>query len=218
MKDKNLFLKEYKPYTTRLCFFKISFDTMLNLYQQRCMELASIWEQEVRMTKLPESSTLLQKIDYLAPRQIGMPNKYLLSETQSDWCLYLDNKQLGTDITSQPPFLAGKWGLQFIGLYLEPDYEKNEYGSVMFHWMDGSKPISDYEFEHRIVMVHKENSHVDFEQSGVPFSFEYEVNYQKNPKKYRLTVDMVEEYCQYFGINLFDLNFYQGKSVIFSTF
>lgn len=217
MINTNLFLDKYKPYTTRLCFFKINFEELINSYQKRCMELAQIWEQTVKITPLCEHINFLEKIDHLNPRSVGFPNKYLLSETQSDWCLYMDNRYSGTDITSQPPFLAGQWGVQLINLYLEPDYGKDQYGSVMFHWMDGAKPVSDYEFQHRTIMVHKEGNRVDFEQSGVPFTFENTANYEKRLKKDRLTVEMVEEYCGHFGIYLFDLDFYKGRSVIFST-
>ena len=216
MHNSKFFLTEYKPHTTRLCFFKMPFQQLISLYQKRQEELSSMWEYTFNQIPLSDDLSLQDKIAYLKPYQINSPNRYLFSETQSDWCLYMENGQSGTEVFGQADYLAKVWEAQFISMYLEPDYGKGEYGSVMFHWRNGANIISEFQTEHRTIMVYKETGRVDFEESGSPLSFEDLSNYEKRLKKDRLTIEMVEEYCKYFGLQIFDLDFYKGQSNIFN--
>ncbi|VTX86316.1 Uncharacterised protein [Neisseria subflava] len=144
-------------------------------------------------------------------------DKNLILETVSDWCVYMENGPLGTEVFNQPGYLSETWGVENISLYLSPNFKKDEFGAVMFHWQNGTHKISEYAVESRTIMVHKETSKTTFEQSGKPFEFENLASYEKRIKKERLTVDMVAEYCKHFNIDLFNLDFYKGRAALFTT-
>ena len=216
MNNPQFFLQDHKPHTTHLCFFKIPFNEMVLRLEQRLQELGLIWGWTVTHQKLSDELSLSDKIKMLEPCVI-LHDKYLILETVSDWCVYMENGPLGTEVFNQPDYLSKTWAVKNISLYLSPNFKKDEFGAVMFHWQNGANKISEYEVESRTIMVHKETSKTTFEQSGKPFVFEDLASYEKRIKKERLTVDMVAEYCKHFNIDLFNLDFYKGRAALFTT-
>ena len=217
MNNPQFFLQDHKPHTTRLSFLKIPFNEMVLHFEQRLQELGLIWEWTVHHQKVSDELSLSDKIKMLEPFAQRYPNKYIILETASEWCLYMENGYRGTDVFSQPSYLSKTLGVQNISLYLSPDFKKDEFGAVMFHWRNGANKISEYAVESRTIMVHKETSKTTFEQSGKPFVFEDLASYEKRIKKERLTVDMVAEYCKHFNIDWFYLDFYKGRAALFTT-
>ena len=213
MKNNLSFFQENHPITTKLCFFKLEFNKILAMFEKRQKDLINIWSGKYHCNLLDSNLNLKNKIELLNPLS-HLPNQYLISETQSDWCLYIENGLYGTDAFSQPSYLAEEWKVEYLALYLDDNLDKGQHGAIMFHWGDGAVKESEYQIKSRTVLLHKETEQLNFLHEGTPFPFEHLESYKKRVKRERLTIEMIGDYCNYFGIRLFDLDFYIGKSAL----
>ncbi|WP_241236062.1 hypothetical protein [Eikenella corrodens] len=156
----------------------------------------------------------------LLPLTLHSP-KAMISETQSPWCVYVDNSMQGTDLNSDPRYLCKTLGIREVSVVMVKDIPNDQPGSTQFVYMDGTRAEkigtpTDYYYKipGRYVLAHRE-SRWEFVEQGEPFPFEEIAQYQARRIKDRLTPEMVERYCSHFGIDLFNPDFYSGRACIF---
>ena len=152
-------------------------------------------------------------------------SKVMVSETQSNWCVYVNNSMHGTCLNSDPPYLCEKLGGREIAVTLVRDIPKIKPGSTQFLYKDytrAEKVLSatgtDWcdQFPRRYITAHHE-SRWEFVEQGEPLPFEEVEQYQARRIKDRLTPEMVERYCSHFGIDLFNPDFYSGRACVFES-
>ncbi|QMT39624.1 hypothetical protein H3L94_07000 [Neisseria shayeganii] len=218
MRDPEFFLHRYAPTTNIMAFLEVPYDKLVDSIAQ--------WERkrdkyrEVPAQKIDIDGTWGQRLNSLLPLD---RSKVMISETQSQWCVYVDNSRQGTDLNSDPYFLYKELGVREISVVMVRDIPKVKPGSTQFMYGDGTqatKIVSEtgwhYEAPGRYIAAHRENRW-EFEEWGDPFPFEEVEQYQAQRIKDRLTPAMVERYCSHFGIDLFNPDFYSGRACIFKT-
>jgi len=218
MRDPDFFLYRYAPTTNSMAFFDIPYEELVDFVVQ--------WERErdkyreVPVQKIDIGGTWEQRLNSLLPLN---RSKVMISETQSQWCVYVDNCAWGTDLNSDPDHLCKVLGIREVSVVMVRDIPKDQPGSTQFVYMDGTraeKIVSatgwHYKVPGRYVLAHRE-SRWEFEEWGEPFPFEEVEQYQARRIKDRLTPEMVERYCGHLGIDLFNPDFYSGRACIFET-
>jgi hypothetical protein len=218
MRDPDFFLRRYAPTTNIMAFLEAPYDKLVDCIAQ--------WERkrdkyrEVPVQKIEIGGTWEQRLNSLLPLTLHSP-KAMISETQSPWCVYVDNGMQGTDLNSDPRYLCKTLGIREVSVVMVKDIPNDQPGSTQFVYMDGTRAEkigtpTDYYYKipGRYVLAHRE-SRWEFEEWGEPFPFEEMEQYQARRIKDRLTPEMVERYCSHFGIDLFNPDFYSGRACIF---
>ena len=218
MRDPDFFLYRYAPTTNSMAFFNIPYDELVDFIVQWERERDKYREVPVQKTDI--GGTWEQRLNSLLPLN---RSKVMISETQSQWCAYVDNGMRGTDIYSDPSYLCQRLGVHEVAITMVRDIPKIKPGSTQFSYSDGSKAkkiVSEtgyyYEVPGRYIAAHRE-SRWEFVEQGEPFPFEEVEQYQARRIKDRLTPEMVERYCGHLGIDLFNPDFYSGRACIFET-
>ena len=218
MRDPDFFLHRYAPTTNLMAFLEVPYDKLVDGLAQ--------WERkqdkyrEVPVQKIEIGGTWEQRLNSLLPLTLHSP-KAMISETQSPWCVYVDNGMQRTDLNSDPRYLCKTLGIREVSVVMVKDIPNDQPGSTQFIYMDGTRAEkigtpTDYYYKipSRYVLAHRE-SRWEFEEWGEPFPFEELEQYQARRIKDRLTPEMVERYCSHFGIDLFNPDFYSGRACIF---
>ena len=149
MRDPDFFLRRYAPTTNLMAFLEVPYDKLVDGLAQ--------WERK------------RDKYREVLPLTLHSP-KAMISETQSPWCVYVDNGMQGTDLNSDPYFLCQELGIREISVVMVRDIPKIEPGSTQFNYYDGTraeKVVSatgwHYKVPGRSVLAHRE-SRWEFEE------------------------------------------------------
>ena len=127
MRDPDFFLHRYAPTTNLMAFLEIPYDKLVDCIAQ--------WERkrdkyrEVPVQKIEIGGTWEQRLNSLLPLTLHSP-KAMISETQSSWCVYVDNGTQGTDIYSDPSYLCQILGVHEIAITMVRDIPKIKPGST----------------------------------------------------------------------------------------
>lgn len=142
--------------------------------------------------------------------------KRLLTETHDGQIVVFSNMPNG-DGSSDARHLADKFKSSIIGVTFTKDGKNGNLdtiGSTQFGWVDCATERDDWGLhKHRSLAAHRE-SRWEWHENGDPFPWEKTENYKKRIIKERLTPDMVESYCENFGIKLFDPDYYSGRATL----
>ena len=136
MRDPDFFLHRYAPTTNLMAFLEVPYDKLVDCIAQ--------WERkrdkyrEVPVQKTEIGGTWEQRLNSLLPLTLHSP-KTMISETQSPWCVYVDNGMQGTDIYSDPSYLCQILGVHEIAITMVRDIPKIKPGSTQFSYSDGSR-------------------------------------------------------------------------------
>ena len=220
MRDPEFFLHRYAPTTTTLAFLEVPYAELVDFIVQWERKRDVVNDRRVPVQKIDIGGTWEQRLNSLLPLN---RSKVMVSETQSNWCVYVNNSPNGTDLYADPPYLCEKLGVREIAVTLVRDIPKIKPGSTQFLYEDytrAEKVLSATgtgwcdQFPRRYIAAHHE-SRWEFVDQGDPLPFEEIEQYQARRIKDRLTPEMVERYCSHFGIDLFNPDFYSGRACVF---
>ena len=220
MRDPDFFLRRYAPTTNFMAFFETPYDELVDFIVQWERKRDVVNDRRVPVRKIDIGGTWEQRLNSLLPLN---RSKVMVSETQSNWCVYVNNSPNGTDLYADPPYLCEKLGVREIAVTLVRDIPKIKPGSIQFLYKDytrAEKVLSATgtgwcdQFPRRYIAAHHE-SRWEFVDQGEPLPFEEVEQYQARRIKDRLTPEMVERYCSHFSIDLFNPDFYSGRACIF---
>ena len=222
MRDPEFFLHRYAPTTTTLAFLEVSYVELVDFIVQWERKRDIVNEYPTPTRKIDIGGTWEERLNSLLPLN---RSKVMVSETQSNWCVYVNNSPNGTDLYADPPYLCEKLGVREIAVTLVRDIPKIKPGSIQFLYEDytrAEKVLSPTgtgwcdQFPRRYIAAHHE-SRWEFVDQGEPLPFEEVEQYQARRIKDRLTPEMVERYCSHFGIDLFNPDFYSGRACVFES-
>lgn len=224
MRDLDFFLKQYAPVTTQMAFFEMPAIDFAEALFLRTEEITKMWELPWQVKKRAVHGGLHGKLQALLPLTSVRGSKTLVSETQSNWSAYIPNGHRGGDVHAEPTYLAGKLGIRTLTVVLVEDVPQGQPGSIQFIFRDGRNAVevktrygTMYESTTRSISVHKEGRW-EFSQHGNPLPFEEIENYDAKKIKDRLTLEMIERYCDQLGIKLFDPTFYAGDGFVIDSY
>ncbi|MBH5330221.1 hypothetical protein H9Q10_11160 [Eikenella sp. S3360] len=222
MRDPEFFLHRYAPTTTTLAFLEVPYAELVDFIVQWERKRDIVNEYPTPTRKIDIGGTWEERLNSLLPLN---RSKVMVSETQSNWCVYVNNSPNGTDLNADPPYLCEKLGVREIAVTLVRDIPQIKPGSTQFLYEDGTRPEKVLsatgtgwrnQFPYRYIAAHHE-SRWEFEERGDPLPFEEFEQYQARRIKDRLTPEMVERYCSHFGIDLFNPDFYRGRACVFES-
>ena len=222
MRDPEFFLHRYAPTTNLMAFLEVPYDKLVDFIVQWERKRDVVNDRRVPVRKIDIGGTWEQRLNSLLPLN---RSKVMVSETQSNWCVYVNNSPNGTDLYADPPYLCEKLGVREIAVTLVRDIPKIKPGSTQFLYEDytrAEKVLSATgtgwcdQFPRRYIAAHHE-SRWEFVDQGEPLPFEEVEQYQARRIKDRLTPEMVERYCSHFGIDLFNPDFYSGRACVFES-
>ena len=222
MRDPEFFLHRYAPTTNLMAFLEVPYDKLVDFIVQWERKRDIVNEYPTPTRKIDIGGTWEQRLNSLLPLN---RSKVMVSETQSNWCVYVNNSPNGTDLYADPPYLCEKLGVREIAVTLVRDIPKIKPGSTQFLYEDytrAEKVLSATgtgwcdQFPRRYIAAHHE-SRWEFVDQGDPLPFEEIEQYQARRIKDRLTPEMVERYCSHFGIDLFNPDFYSGRACVFES-
>lgn len=205
-----------------MSFLEIPYSDLVKyLYQREC-QLADFWEHPRKPKVIIADGLFEDKLQKLLPLTRSH-NRKIISATQSPWCLYTTNGALWPDVHAQPPYIADILGIRMISVVMVEHIPQKQLGSMQFIYADGTKakwiPSDDdpesghFDTPGRSITVHYE-SRWEFKTRGDPLPCEEIERYTAKRIKERLTPFMIGDYCQYFGIDLFNPDFYKGEAII----
>ena len=222
MRDPEFFLHRYAPTTNFMAFFETPYDELVDFIVQWERKRDIVNEYPTPTRKIDIGGTWEERLNSLLPLN---RSKVMVSETQSNWCVYVNNSMHGTCLNSDPPYLCEKLGVREIAVTLVRDIPKIKPGSTQFLYKDytrAEKVLSATgtgwcdQFPRRYIAAHHE-SRWEFVDQGDPLPFEEIEQYQARRIKDRLTPEMVERYYSHFGIDLFNPEFYSGRACVFES-
>ncbi|MFD1709579.1 hypothetical protein FVQ98_11215 [Ottowia sp. GY511] len=214
MRDVDFFRYKYAPTTTHMVFFDASPIEVADLIYSHRLDLLSRTDRKGEVQIENVDGPLESKLRKLLPLT-NAENRMLVSGTKSNWALYLSNGIPGTDTGSLPRYLTRTLKVRSIAIVMVVD-GPDSLGSMQFSYRNGTALVNlgtpeapYYDFPTRSVAAHRE-SKWEFREHGEPLPFEEFGSYRERRIKDRLTPEMIERYCGYLGISLFDLSFYDG--------
>lgn len=162
---------------------------------------------------------LRENIHRLEPLTIGArPRELLIGTRNSEWTAYLDCDATGTDPISAIGFMSRECrvdGLAVDAVPMAPRGGAGPWGGRQFE-MFGPASTSKLGGV-RWVSLTQDGSSLHFEVNGTPQPFEDLDAYTRRRKTDRFTGAMLESYCRALGLDPFDLDFYNGPSVLLTS-
>lgn len=210
---KGLLDNQFAPLTFTWGFVQVPFPEYVRAFSAWWRELSIEFDVELISEELASAFLHLQPLQ--TPQ-----NKYLLTETTSDWTAVFSNGLRTGDVISPVGHMARilrRPGLQVRCIpdrsYLENKADALQiYGAVDFTLFI---PGPDDSTQIRKISVMNDGGRWLFISDGDVQPFEYPREYAKKRLVDRFTPDMLEDYCAHLGIRLFDANFYRtDKAVI----
>ena len=177
MRNPEFFLHRYAPTTNFMAFFETPYAELVDFIVQWERKRDVVNDRRVPVQKIDIGGTWEQRLNSLLPLN---RSKVMVSETQSNWCVYVNNSPNGTDLYADPPYLCEKLGVREIAVTLVRDIPKIKPGSTQFLYEDytrAEKVLSATgtgwcdQFPRRYIAAHHE-SRWEFEERGDPLPFE----------------------------------------------
>jgi hypothetical protein len=189
-------------------------------FPQCCEAYTSVWRQyKTEFETVSFEADLKEAMLRLEPLQMPQ-NRYLMTETQSNWTAIFSNSRLGSDVTSSIYCLCKALGCLGVTIQCSPSLTKRvekktsivSYAATSFT-LEGPHE-TEWLNEIRHVSARKDGGPWKFFQRGEVQSFEQVYQYQNKHIRDRFTPEMLETYCAALGIFAFDETFYGRKSFL----
>jgi hypothetical protein len=206
MRDLDFFQRRFAPVSTSICFVDIRIDDIVPFWlkQHRLQQKNLGWT----VTLDEVHGSLEDKFTGLLPLNA---RKNLVTETADGGTAYFSNHPYTNTVEMEPSLWCETFKARQIWIVFDDVKPSDIVGGVQFNYSDySSNPVRK-----RGVYVNKDRRWT-FDQYFEPFPFEELESYGAKGIKDRLTPEMVERYCQQFGIEPFDPEFYKGKGHILS--
>ncbi len=206
MRDLVFFQKRFAPVSMAMSFVNGSFEKILQFSHDHYKKIFTDPEYEVKFEIVDGS--LEKKLLALLPLN---GRKTLVTQTKDGGVAYFSNNPITPTVESEPILWCEKFSLRQIWIIFKDVQPSDHVGSVQFNYHDYSLIPN----RKRNVYSYKDGRW-SFDQHWEPFPFEDVEAYKARRIKDRLTPVMVERYCQEFGIEPFDPDFYEGKGFVMS--
>ena len=105
MRDPEFFLHRYAPTTNLMAFLEVPYDKLVDFIVQWERKRDIVNEYPTPTRKIDIGGIWEQRLNSLLPLN---RSKVMVSETQSNWCVYVNNSMHGTCLNSDPPYLCEK--------------------------------------------------------------------------------------------------------------
>jgi hypothetical protein len=145
-------------------------------------------------------------------------DRYLLTETRSEWTAIFANGLRTNDVASPVGYLPTVLGTRGLGISCIPDRSSERgkdglqiYGAVKFE-LYGPKD-TDWLNRIRSISLANDVNGWEFTASGEVQPYEQTEQYEKRKRIERFTPEMLEAYCAALGIDLFNPDFYGSQCV-----
>jgi hypothetical protein len=202
-----LFDDRWAPVTSELGFLETDAENAARAYAAWWAGLLAPRGLAVEVRSV--SGTLEQALSALLPLTTPEKRRHLFMPTRSPWTAYIDNGWQGTDAASAMGYMARTLGCRGMRVVAVPHTlrkDKGRYGAVMFelygprqtHWLNYV----------RTLYAANDGGRWVFGQSGEPFPFEKQEQYQARKVRDRFTLDMLKEYLHQLGLSPFQEDFY----------
>lgn len=143
------------------------------------------------------------------------PSKELLLATTSEWTAYFNNAIHGSDPFPPMSYLSLKLKCRGVVALSSPNSQKptgKSYGAVGF-WLLSPTNRQWLNVERSILSMN-DGGKWKFSTMGEVLNFEDTACYMNKKISDRFTTDMLRNYCEAMGINIFSHNFYQKKGIL----
>jgi hypothetical protein len=157
----------------------------------------------------PVSGPLEQVLSALLPLTGPEVRRQLFMPTRSPWTGYVGNARGGTDAASAMSYMARTLGCRALRVVAVPHTlrkDRGRYGSVMLE-VYGPHQTAGRNYL-RTLYAANDGGRWVFGQSGEPFAFEKQEQYQARRVRDRFTFDMLQEYLRHLGLLPFEEDFY----------
>lgn len=206
MRDLDFFQRRFAPIAASICFVNDSIEKLAPFWLKWNNDRDNRPEWQVKFEEV--NGTLEEKLIALLPLN---GRKHLLTETADGNVAYFSNHPISPTIQTEPGLWCETFKLRQIWIMCDDIKPSDMIGSVQFNYFDYAvSPRRE-----RSVYAYKDGRW-SFAQHWEPFSFEDQEAYKEKRIRDRLTPEMVERYCQEFGINAYDPDFYNGRGYIMS--
>lgn len=206
MRDLDFFQRRFAPVSIAMSFVNGNYDDIMNFSRNHYDKIFTDREYRVKFEIVDGS--LEKKLRALRPLNA---RKNLVTQTKDGGIAYFSNNPVTPTVDSEPNLWSEKFNLRQIWIMIDDVQTSDHVGSVQFNYRDYSITPN----RKRSVYAYKDGRW-SFDQHWEPFPFEDLEAYKARRIKDRLTPDMVERYCQEFGIEPFDPDFYEGKGFVMS--
>ena len=189
-------------------------------FSEYCNAFAAWWKRlEIEFETFSFEADLKEALLRLEPLQ-NPQNRYLITETQSNWTAIFSNSRGGSDVTSAVGHLCKVLGCRGVTIQCSPSLTRREgnrtsivsYAATSFT-LDGPDE-TEWLNQIRHVSARKDGGPWKFLQRGKVQPFEQVEHYENKHIRDRFTPEMLESYCAALGIRLFDGAFYGAKSFL----
>ena len=210
---KALLNNERAPVTFGGGFIKVSFS-------EYCSAFTSWWKGlQIDFESSSFPSDLKEAMLRLEPLQ-NPQNRYLITETQSNWTAIFSNSRGGSDVSSAVSYLCKVLGCHGVEIQCSPSLTKREGNktSIVSYAATSFTLVGPHETEWlneiRHVSARKDGGPWKFFQHGEVQPFEQVGHYENKHIRDRFTPEMLESYCAAQGILAFDATFYGPRSFL----
>ncbi len=210
---KALLNNERAPVTFGGGFIDVSF-------LEYCSALTSWWQDlKIEFDSFSFQADLKEAMLKLEPLQ-NPQNRYLITETKSNWTAIFSNNRSGSDVDSAVSQMCKLLGCRGVTIQCSPSLTKREGNKTsIVHYAATSFTFDGpYETEWlnqiRHVSARKDGGPWKFFQGGEVQPFEQVEQYKNKHIRDRFTPEMLESYCAALGILAFDATFYGPRSFL----
>jgi hypothetical protein len=210
---KALLNNERAPVTFGGGFIKVSFSEYCNAFTSWWKGLQIDFESSSFEADLKEAMLRLEPLQ-------NPQNRYLITETQSNWTAIFSNSRGGSDVSSAVSYLCKVLGCHGVEIQCSPSLTKREGNktSIVSYAATSFTLVGPHETEWlneiRHVSARKDGGPWKFFQHGEVQPFEQVGHYENKHIRDRFTPEMLESYCAAQGILAFDATFYGPRSFL----
>lgn len=206
MRDLDFFQRRFNPVSSSICFVNAPIEKIAPFWLKWNNDIFCELGWQVKFEEI--NGTLEDKLLALLPLN---GRKNLLTETGDGGVAYFANHPSSPAIECEPGLWCETFKLRQIWIMCDDIKPGDAIGSVQFNYFDYAVTPR----KQRIVYAYKDGRW-SFNQHWEPLPFEDLEAYKEKRIRDRLTPEMVERYCQEFGINPYDTDFYKGRAYIMS--
>jgi hypothetical protein len=189
-------------------------------FSECCDAHTSWWKQlAIEFETSPFEADLKDAMLRLEPLQ-NPQNRYLLTETKSNWTAIFSNSRGGSDVASSVYSLCKALGCLGVTIHCSPSLTKRDGKKVsIVHYPATSFTIEGPRETHwlniiRHVSAMKDGGPWKFSEHGEIQPFEQVDRYKNKHIRDRFTPEMLEKYCAALGILAFDEAFYGRRNFL----
>jgi hypothetical protein len=213
--EQNMLLNgELEPITSQMGLIAADVGTAADCFQAWQNEI--LQDSGMRVSRRRCALSGINALKALPPLTSPVPTRFGFFATKSNWSVYFDNSNLGTQSATVMPVIAKKLNCEGIRvvqvkqtLPAKPKKDsRGNFGATILEVFG-----TDMDYKRSIAAVNDGGRWV-FEQSGAPYPFEDLSAYDRRLKRERFTEEMLVNYLMHFDTRPFDEDWYGDQSIV----